>query len=965
MISPADSAQDAARGDDMTETMQKKLILIDGHSIINRAFYGMPDLTNSKGVHTGAVYGFLNILFRILDEEKADYLIVAFDEHAPTFRHEMYAAYKGTRKPMPEELRTQVPLLRRVLTAMGVEQISRAGIEADDILGTCAKKAEREGMTVSLVSGDRDLLQVATDKICVRIPKTVRGQTTIENYHPADVSERYQITPRQVIEIKGLMGDTADNIPGVPKVGEKTAHQLIGRYGSVDGVYAHLDEITRKSLRENLENYRDQAYLSLDLATIRTDLDLPIDWEKAAIGNFYTREAYAIFTELNFKAFLPRFDDAAAAGAAADRREETEASGQSIQEIRDRSEAEDAFAVIKGQFRRAEKGAPAVAGLYLLEEGGRLYAAAVSIPGTTYYFVPDHTEMEEGMSSGEKSTETEAEGKSEAPDCGERNKKVLTDGERYLEEKLGQLRTLAGSGEGRIFCGFDYKSLYPYLDIRPQEEFRQGIHLNGLFDALLGCYLLNPLKSDYTAEDCLSEYAGLVPPAFVQMFGKKSVSEAFRTEPAKAGQYACAMADGLRRAAPALMEKLREEDMWDLYDQMELPLSYILYDMQRIGIRILPQALKDYSRELGEQAAELEQRIYQETGTEFNISSPKQLGQVLFEKMKLPGGKKTKTGWSTAADVLNRLAPDCPAVRDILEYRAVTKLKSTYADGLADYIGPDSRIHTVFHQTITATGRISSSDPNLQNIPMRTEMGRLIRKAFVPGEGYSFTDSDYSQIELRILASMSGDEELIKAYRENRDIHRITASKVFHVPFDEVTPLQRRNAKAVNFGIVYGISAFGLAENIDIPRSEAQKYIDSYFETYPGIRTYLDSCVREAKERGYSLTLFHRRRPIPELKNSNFMTRQFGERVAMNAPIQGTAADIMKIAMIRVWERLLRENRASRLILQIHDELLVETAPGEEDAVRTILSEEMTGAADLPVRLETDVHSGSDWYEAK
>lgn len=947
----------------MTETMHKKLILIDGHSIINRAFYGMPDLTNSKGVHTGAVYGFLNILFRILDEEKADYLIVAFDEHAPTFRHEMYAAYKGTRKPMPEELRTQVPLLRSVLTAMGVEQISRAGIEADDILGTCAKRAEHEGMTVSLVSGDRDLLQVATDKICVRIPKTIHGQTTIENYHPEDVSARYQITPRQVIEIKGLMGDTADNIPGVPKVGEKTAHQLIERYGSVDGVYAHLDEITRKSLRENLENYRDQAYLSLDLATIRTDLDFPIDWERAEIGNFYTREAYAIFTELNFKAFLSRFDDAAANGAAADRREETAAAGQKILEIRNRSEAEDAFAVIKGQFRRAGEDAPAVAGLYLLEESDRLYAAAVSIPGTTYYFVPDGEAPEEKAQAGER-TEA-AEGKTEGTFCGESTGRDLTDGEQYLVEKLGQLRILAGSGEGRTLCGFDYKSLYPYLAIRPQDEFRQGIHLNGLFDALLGCYLLNPLKSDYTAEECLSEYAGVVPPAFVQMFGKKSVSEAFRTDPAKAGQYACAMADGLRNAAPILIEKLREEEMWELYDQMELPLSYILYDMQRIGIRILPQALKDYSNELGKQAAELEQRIYEETGTEFNISSPKQLGQVLFEKMKLPGGKKTRTGWSTAADVLNRLAPDCPAVRDVLEYRAVTKLKSTYADGLSDYIGPDSRIHTVFHQTITATGRISSSDPNLQNIPMRTEMGRLIRKAFVPGEGYSFTDSDYSQIELRILASMSGDEELIRAYRENRDIHRITASKVFHVPFDEVTPLQRRNAKAVNFGIVYGISAFGLAENIDISRSEAQKYIDSYFETYPGIRVYLDRCVREAKERGYSLTLFHRRRPIPELKNSNFMTRQFGERVAMNAPIQGTAADIMKIAMIRVWERLLREDRASRLILQIHDELLVETAPGEEEAVRSILTEEMTGAANLPVRLETDVHSGSDWYEAK
>lgn len=988
----------------------KKLILIDGHSMINRAFYGMPDLTNSKGVHTGAVYGFLNILFRILDEEHADYLIVAFDEHAPTFRHEMFKDYKGTRKPMPEELRTQVPLLREVLKAMGVFMYSQPGLEADDILGTYARRAESEGMTVSLVSGDRDLLQIATDKICVRIPKTLHGQTTIENYHPADVMERYHITPEQVIEIKGLMGDTADNIPGVPKVGEKTAHQLIDSYGSVDGVYAHLDEITKKSLHATLEEHRDLAYLSLKLATIRTDCDLPLDWEKAAIGNFYTKEAYAVFTELNFRNFLSRFDDAAMSGAVQEAKPAAEGKPeQKSVRITDRSDAEDAFAVIKGYLRRSDAEHPAVAGLYLLyqsdtltqdqtasgeasqqslfDENGEwkgadtgetspepaaaeytLYAAAVSIPEITYCFVPENSAGTEQTDSQDgRSPEKEASEKTASEDTAPAG----SDFDRnYLTEKLGQLRKLAAQSSseecGRcLLCVFDVKNLFPYFAVDTEREFAEHIHLEGILDALLGCYLCNPLKNDYTVEDAVSEYAGTVPPAWPQLFGKMNVREAVLQDRKKAELYAAAMAEGLRAAGPAIAKRLKEEEMWDLYRQVELPLTYILYDMQRIGIRILPKALEDYSRELGEKAEALEQQIYSETGEQFNISSPKQLGEVLFGKMQLPGGKKTKSGWSTAADVLNKLAPDYPVVKDILDYRAFTKLKSTYADGLAAFIGPDFRIHTVFHQTITATGRISSSDPNLQNIPMRTEMGRLIRKAFLPRAGFSFTDSDYSQIELRILASMSGDEELIKAYRENKDIHRITASKVFHVPFDEVTPLQRRNAKAVNFGIVYGISAFGLAENIDISRKEAQSYIDSYFQTYPGIRKYLDDCVTKAKEKGYSLTLYNRRRPIPELKSSNFMTRQFGERVAMNAPIQGTAADIMKIAMIRVWERLTREHRKSQLILQIHDELLVETAPGEEEAVKAILSEEMSGAASLPVSLEAEVHCGSDWYEAK
>lgn len=958
----------------MSDTEGKKLVLFDGHSIINRAFYGMPDLTNSKGVHTGAVYGFLNIMFRILDEEKPDYLIVAFDEAAPTFRHKMYSEYKGTRKPMPEELKSQVPLLKDVLRSMGITICSRPGLEADDILGTYAKKAESEGMTVSLISGDRDLLQIADEKICVRIPKTVRGQTTVENYHAEDVKTRYNITPAQVIEIKGLMGDSADNIPGVPKVGEKTAHQLIESYGSVDGVYEHLDEITKKALHQTLEEHRDLAYLSLKLATIRIDCDLPFDFENDKAGGYYTKEAYAVFTELGFRNYLSRFDDEAAAGAAQSSPEEENTESKLIK-VGNFRDAEDAFAVIKSTLRRSTEEKPGVIGIDIVRGTGKpgkaaeMLGASVSVPGVIYSFdfgaVPLKQDAEGQI---EFRLGEPADAKNSVDETADPDESAAGAGDRfdasYLAKKLGETRRLARE-KGGIIAVFDAKNLYPYFDIKTDEFGQSGIRLEGIFDTLIGCYLLNPLKDDYTAEDVIQESLGTVLQAYVQIFGKKSEEEAMAEDRDRLLEYSEKIADGLRKSAPGIIEKLKKEEMWDLYTKIELPLSFILYDMQRIGIRALPERLMDYSRELGRQAEELESRIYKETGEEFNIASPRQLGEILFEKMHLPGGKKTKTGWSTAADVLEKLAPDYPAVQDILDYRAVTKLKSTYADGLPAFIAQDGRIHTVFHQTITATGRISSSDPNLQNIPMRTEMGRLIRKAFVPADGYVFTDSDYSQIELRILANMSGDEELIKAYRENKDIHRITASKVFHVPFEDVTPLQRRNAKAVNFGIVYGISAFGLSNNIGISRKEAQDYIDTYFQMYPGIKKYLDDSVQSAKEKGYSVTMYGRRRPIPELKNSNFMTRQFGERVAMNAPIQGTAADIMKIAMIHVWERIHREKLKSELILQIHDELLIETAPGEENEVSAILSEEMKGAADLPVTLETDVHTGSDWYEAK
>ena len=923
----------------------KKLVLVDGHSILNRAFYGMPDLTNAAGLHTGAVFGFLNILFKILDEEKADYLTVAFDVHAPTFRHEAYKEYKGTRRPMPEELREQVPLVKKVLEAMGVQIREQAGLEADDILGTLARRGEEEGMEVTLLSGDRDLLQIATDHTCIRIPKTKQGQTVIENYYAADVLKSYKVTPKAFIDVKALMGDSSDNVPGVPKVGEKTATQLIVDYGSVDGVYEHLDEIKKPALRRNLAENEDLARLSLFLVTIKTDCDIETDWEEARLGNLYTPEAFKLFTELGFRALLPRFDVKAAQSA----------SGEfSFTVISEKAEAEKYLEGLLASMKDADPERPFQIGVYPVmdpvrygeKNDGVLSAAAFCAGNEAVFLETDTADPEKGLT------------------------------ESGLTDILRSVRTAAldvcgrasadGAGPEPVSIAvFDLKNQFPVWGIDCDAEFRDGIRLDGFADLLIECYLCNPLQSDYQPEMVASEYLEESCPTWKQVFDKRSKKEALSEKRKELIAYACRMAGVLGRAAAPVGERLQREGMTGLYREIERPLCYILYDMERIGVRIKPQALTQYSTALGEQADALAAKIYEACGEEFNISSPKQLGVILFEKLGMPGGKKTRTGYSTAAGVLEKLAPDYPVVNDILEYRAVTKLKSTYADGLMAYVASDGRIHTSFNQTITATGRISSTEPNLQNIPMKTEMGKKIRKAFIPSEGNVFVDADYSQIELRILAHMSGDKELIDAYKENEDIHRITASKVFHTPFEEVTPLQRRNAKAVNFGIVYGISSFGLSQGLSISRKEAAQYIEAYFRTYPGIKAFLDKLVSDAKKNGYAQTMYGRRRPVPELKSSNFMQRSFGERVAMNSPIQGTAADIIKIAMIRVWEALSREKLSSRLILQIHDELLVEAVPEEAQRVEALLAEEMSAAASLRVALETDVHSGSDWYMAK
>ncbi len=896
--------------------MSKKLVLIDGHSILNRAFYGVPDLSNAEGLHTNAIYGFLNILFKILEEEQPEFLAVAFDVHAPTFRHQMYDAYKGTRKAMPDELREQVPVMKEVLRAMNVVIMEQAGLEADDILGTLAKKAEKEGIEVSLVSGDRDLLQIASEHIKIRIPKTKMGRTEIEDYYARDVLAAYQVTPTQFIELKALMGDTADNIPGVPKVGEKTATSLMVEYGSLENIYAHVEEISKKSIKESLMQNRDLADLSKALATIKTDCEIQLDYDAAKAEGYYTKEAYGLFKRLEFKNMLSRFEVEASA-------EEN----QVAESFRMLSSLDEFLAFANKASQASE------VGLLVMQEDEQLLGVALSVSEEeTRFYILSHERETEGQLT------LFAEPKEDADDT----------------EKVREALIVL-SGKTRI-ATFDIKRQYEYLAKEDTEAY---------FDVLIGAYLLNPLKNDYDIEAIASEHLQMMIPGAKETFGKEKLAEALAQHPEKCMQYYCYGAYVARKAADVIAVKLQENGMGGLMREMEMPLSLVLYDMECEGVMVRREELKAYGDALISRIAELEASIHSQAGVEFNINSPKQLGEILFETMNIPGGKKTKTGYSTAADVLEKLSVDYPIVRDILEYRGLTKLKSTYADGLAAYIEADNRIHTNFNQTITATGRISSTEPNLQNIPMRMELGRRIRKVFIPKEGYVFMDADYSQIELRVLAHMSGDEQLIEAYKTEQDIHRITAAKVFHTPFEEVTDLQRRNAKAVNFGIVYGISSFGLSQDLSISRKEAAEYIEQYFATYPKVKEFLDRLVSDAKEKGYVTTMFHRRRPVPELSSSNFMQRSFGERVAMNSPIQGTAADIIKIAMIKVWRALKEAGLQSKLILQVHDELLIETLKEEEEIVRKILTENMRAAADLAVTLEIDLHTGENWYEAK
>lgn len=874
-----------------------KFVLIDGHSILNRAFYGVPIFTNSEGLHTNAVFGFLNIMFKIIDSKQPDYMAVAFDVHQPTFRHEMFKDYKGTRKPMMEELREQVPVIKELLQKMNITTVELPGYEADDVIGTLSKKGEKAGMEVDVISGDRDLLQLASDHITICIPKTKKGQTTVEEYNTEGVRKLYKVTPTEFIDVKALMGDSSDNIPGVPGIGEKGATAIISQFGSIENAYDHADEISNTRNRNALLNNYEMAQMSKTLATINIQSPVEVTPEQCKLEDIYTEDALEMIKRLEFKSMIQRFGS-----------------------VTSTNDCEGGFKYINNPFDadpifEQAKNADNV-GIFIYKNKDN-FGVSLCFNNDNVYYIG-----KEGFVT-----------------------------EDYIIEKV---RDLANA-----------KAKLTILNIKENNDILENDDAESIFDISIAAYLLNPLQNTYDYDDIAREYLGMNVPAFDEIFPKTKKNETPSDEiPENILKYACYNAYVAYKAKDALTEKLKETEMLDIYNNVEIPLTYALYDMEQAGIMVAGDKLKEYGERLKTGIDALEKDIYAEAGHEFNINSPKQLGEILFGEMQLPGGKKTKTGYSTSASVLEKLEPDYPFVSKILEYRQLTKLKSTYADGLAVYIGEDNRIHGKFNQTITATGRISSTEPNLQNIPVRMPLGREIRKVFIPKEGCVFIDADYSQIELRILAHMSDDKNLIDAYNHSKDIHAATASLVFHVPLEEVTKEQRSNAKAVNFGIVYGISSFGLSNDLSISRKEAEQYIKDYFISYPGIKNYLDNSVKEAKEKGYSVTMFGRRRPIPELTSGNFMQRQFGERVAMNSPIQGSAADIMKIAMINVAKELKEKDLKSKIVLQVHDELLIEAYENEVEQVKDILKRNMEQAAHLNVPLDVDVQVGNNWDEA-
>ena len=874
-----------------------KLLLIDGNSIMNRAFYGIPDMTTNDGRHTNAIYGFLNIILKVIEEEQATHICVAFDLKKKTFRHEMYEAYKGTRKGMPEELHEQMPRIKEILQAMHIRIVEQEGFEADDLIGTLSKKGEREGFAVTILSGDRDLLQLATDTVLVRIPKTKHGKTEVEDYYAKNVVETYGVTPLIFIDMKGLMGDTSDNIPGVPGIGEKTAAKLLAEYGDLDGVYAAVDSMKASRMKQNLIENKDLAYLSKTLATIKLDCPIPFEFSEATYHDPFNAEAYTLFEDLELKSFYKRFS--------VEKKEELTFETVLIDDI-------DGYNALLAKLQKAKE----VSFAWITQDGEAL-GVAVCMDLEHVYLIRFMMFITEAMVA-------------------------------------DNLLALSRDYQVQLAC-MHVKKLLSFLDFHEEDA---------VFDAGLAAYLLQPNQSEYEYDTLAKVYLDVTLPSEKEMLGKEKLGY-FSFEDERVQKWMAYQAIVPYKIKSVLREKLKETGMESLYDEMELPCLYALYEMEKNGIRVDGEALHQYGKKLRTRIEELTAEIHAMAGEEFNINSPKKLGEILFEKLGLKNGKKTKTGYSTSAEVLEKLKNAHPIIPKILEYRQLTKLNSTYAEGLAGYIRADGRIHGKFHQTVTVTGRISSADPNLQNIPTRMPLGREIRKVFIPEEGSVFVDADYSQIELRVLAHMSGDAALIAAYQADEDIHAITASQVFDVPLDQVDSTLRRKAKAVNFGIVYGISSFGLGQDLDISRKEAEGYIEKYFATYGKVKEFLDRTVEDAKKNGYTVTMFGRRRPIPELASSNFMTRSFGERAAMNAPVQGTAADINKIAMVRVNRRLKKEHLQSKLVLQIHDELIIETKKEEVEIVQKILVQEMMHAADLAVPLLVDANVGDSWYDAK
>ena len=851
-----------------------KLMILDGNSIVNRAFYGVRPLSAPDGTPTNAVYGFLAILQRMLDEQKPEAVCVSFDLKAPTFRHKACDFYKAQRKPMPEELAVQMPLLKETLDAMGIRRYEIEGYEADDILGTAAAVCEKSGWDCVLVTGDKDSLQLVSDTTSVCNVKTVRGQTETILYTPESFHAEYGFAPAQMVDLKALMGDSSDNIPGVPGIGEKTALDLVRRYGTVDKIYSSLAELDIKDgVRKKLTEGEDSARQSYWLATIVRDVPLSFKPEENIWNNSYTPELYGVMKRLGFKRFIDKW------GLTESESVPTEA--DTSEKLKEQIVSDEAgMDALIAAVRKAKRIAIVPTdGLDAVEicDGETVYRAQWSVAGGKY----------------------------------------------------NELLSTVFSAEVKKL-GHNIKDLMGLLmkDKLPVEGFT--------FDTALAAYLLDANDGDYSLPRISAKYLNRELDVAQAIFELYSV----------------------------LDEKLDELGMTKLYYEVELPLCRVLADMEASGFYVDRKALYDFGESLNDGIAQMQAGIWAHAGHEFNINSPKQLGEVLFEELMLPSGKKTKSGWSTNADVLEKLRDKHPIIGEILEYRMLTKLKSTYADGLLKVIAPDGRIHTNFQMTVTATGRLSSTEPNLQNIPVRKKLGAQIRKMFVASPGKVLVDADYSQIELRLLAHISGDKAMQEAFLSGEDFHTVTASKVFGVPLDEVTPALRSRAKAVNFGIVYGISAFSLAQDIGVYPSEAKAYMEAYLDKYHGVRDYMKSIVEKAKADGYVDTLFARRRYLPELKSANFNVRSFGERVALNMPIQGTAADIIKIAMVNVHRRLAEEGLEAKLILQVHDELIVECPDSEAERVKEILTYEMENAAALSVPLTVDAHIGHSWAEA-
>ena len=849
----------------------KKLMILDGNSVVNRAFYGVRPLNAPDGTPTNAVYGFLAILQKLFEGEAPDSLCVAFDLPAPTFRHEMYEGYKAQRKPMPEELAVQMPLLKETLDAMHIRRLEAAGWEADDVLGAVSAICEKSGWACEIVTGDKDSFQLITETTSVLHVKSRMGQTETILYDRARFEEEYGFAPPLMVDLKALMGDASDNIPGVPGIGEKTALDLVRRYGRVADIYAGLDGLDIKdSVRKKLAAGRESAEMSYTLATISREAPVELKPEDASWSRDFGPELYAVLDRLGFRRFIEKWGLAPAPEA--------------VQETESRA-------------------MPELSALTAQEAEARIRAAetlGLALPGADL----------DSLS--------------------------LCDGEAIFTLNWGELGEDYNRLLRLVFSPEVKKSAHGVKDLMGL-ALAEGLGTEGfVFDTELAAYVLDPTESGYDLGKLTKRYLGAELPE------------------ARAA---------LELMAP-MRAKLAENGAEKLYFDIELPLCQVLAEMERAGFLVDRKALADFGESLTAGIDALQRGIWELAGHEFNINSPKQLGEVLFDELMLPAGKKTKTGWSTNADILEKLIGKHPIIGDILEYRMLTKLKSTYADGLLKVISADGRIHTNFRMTVTATGRLSSTEPNLQNIPVRRELGAQIRRMFVAAPGCVLVDADYSQIELRLLAHISGDETMQNAFKSGEDIHAVTASQVFGLPLAEVTPAQRSSAKAVNFGIVYGISAFSLAQDIKVSPAEARAYIDAYMQKYHGVREYMDRVIAEAKERGYVETLFGRRRPVPELKASNFNTRSFGERVARNMPIQGTAADIIKLAMVNVRRRLRAEGLEARLILQVHDELIAECPEREAERVAALLEEEMERAVTLSVPLTAEAHSGHSWAEA-